>query len=302
MSAQSAELQAAYQHCRSVARSRAKNFYYAFLALPKEKRDAICAVYAFMRTADDIADEPGVPELERSSRMQAWIAGWKRAEAGNATSDPVFAALRDSQHKFSIPPLWLEQLVEGTALDLPGSTQAYETADDLYKYCYLVASVVGLVCIRIFGYEDVRAEKLAEETGVAFQLTNILRDVAEDAAMGRVYLPESELRAAGLSSARVLQGEPGDVGAIQRVMAVLAARAEALYEAADRLAPLIHADSRPALRVLVRIYRRLLRRIEASGFNVFSEKISVPVYEKIAVLAWGICAVVRNRIYVGKVG
>jgi phytoene synthase len=298
---QSLELRAAYLHCRSVARARARNFYYAFLALPREKRDAICAVYAFMRTADDIADDDQRPMAERRDAMQQWMAGWKRAEAGEDTSDPAFLALRDSQRKFDIPAKWLEQLVEGTTLDISGEAPTYETAEDLYKYCYLVASVVGLVCIRIFGYEDARAEKLAEETGIAFQLTNILRDVAEDAAMGRVYLPVAELRRAGLSAETVLRRQAGDDAAVKRVLESLSAQAEVFYESAEQLAPLIHADARPALRVLVRIYHRLLRRIQARGYDVFSEKIAVPLHEKAAILAVGVGSIIRQRVFASGV-
>jgi phytoene synthase len=297
MSHRTPELAAAYRHCRSVAKARAKNFYFAFLALPRAKRDAICAVYAFMRTADDISDAPGHSANERAATMQNWLAFWKRAEAGATTSEPVFLALRDTQHEFDIPSQWLDQLVEGTTLDLSTDNATYKTFDDLYRYCYLVASVVGLVCIRIFGYDDTRAEKLAEETGVAFQITNILRDVAEDAAMGRVYLPEAELLSAGLSVERILRQQPEDAAALKQVLASLAARAEALYRSAEQLAPLIHADSRPALRVLVRIYHRLLRRIEASGFDVLSEKIKVPLHEKLAILVLGLGSTLRQKVF-----
>lgn len=298
MKDQTPQLLAAYQHCRSVARSRARNFYYAFLALPREKRDAICAVYTFMRKADDIADDSQSPVADRRDAMQRWLADWKRAEAGGDTSDPAFLALRDSQRKFNIPAKWLEQLVEGTMLDLSGAPQCYETAPDLYKYCYLVASVVGLVCIRIFGYDDVRAEKLAEETGIAFQLTNILRDVAEDAAMGRVYLPQSELRRAGLN-AESLELKAGERPALKRVLESVASQAEGFYASADKLIPLIHADSRPALRVLVRIYHRLLQRIRAKSYDVFSERITVPFHEKVAILAVGLGGILRRKIAAG---
>jgi 15-cis-phytoene synthase len=297
MSGKTTELNAAYRHCRSVAKARAKNFYFAFLALPRAKRDAICAVYAFMRTADDIADAPGYSASERTATMQEWLSAWKNVEAGATTSDPVFLALRDSQHEFGISSQWLDQLVEGTTLDLSADNATYQTFEDLYRYCYLVASVVGLVCIRIFGYNDRRAEKLAEQTGVAFQLTNILRDVAEDASMGRVYLPELELREAGLSGERLMRGQPEDTAALKRVLASLAARAETFYESAEQLVPLIHADSRPALRVLVRIYHRLLRRIEASDFNVFAEKVKVPLHEKLAILALGLGSTLRQKVF-----
>jgi len=185
----------AYAACRTIARREAKNFYYAFRVLPQHKSDAMCAVYAFMRRADDIADDESLPIEQRRQAMSAWVESWRTARRSGVSDDPVFLALNDTQKRFAIPDALLEELVQGTTMDLepqPVSVEAvqtFSTFDDLYRYCYLVASVVGLVCIRIFGYRDLRAEKLAEETGIAFQLTNISRDVVEDAANGRIYLP-----------------------------------------------------------------------------------------------------------------
>ncbi len=193
---------AAYAHCRAVAKREAKNFYWAFRVLPQHKSDAMCAVYAFMRKADDLSDDESLSLGERRAAMAAWTAAWRASRGQGDANDPVFLALNDTQERFAIPDELLEQLVAGTTMDLQpqpegvtvvreavstaeGSTmreyQVYEHFDALYRYCYLVASVVGLVCIRIFGYSDPRAELLAEHTGVAFQLTNILRDVREDA-------------------------------------------------------------------------------------------------------------------------
>jgi phytoene synthase len=143
-----AEVQAAYAACRAIARKKAKNFYYAFVALPASKRDAICAVYAFMRQADDISDDESLPVADRRIALDAWIGGWHNAQAGAATSDLVFIALLDAQRRFSISSQLLDQLVQGTATDLEPKVAAYATFADLYRYCYLVASVVGLVCIR----------------------------------------------------------------------------------------------------------------------------------------------------------
>jgi phytoene synthase len=303
-----ARLREAYQHCRQIARQRARNFYYAFVALPPAKRDAICAVYAFMRRADDIADgdapdarspaQIDQPVAQRRIAMQQWLAAWKLAEAGHDTDDITFLALRDAQQRFQIPGQWLDQLVQGTTLDLDEMPTAFATFDDLYRYCYLVASVVGLVCIRIFGYDDPRAEQLAEETGIAFQLTNILRDVAEDAAMGRVYLPDSDLKQHGLTRGYVLRhAKDGATPQTAALLQQMAARAEHYYASADELLPLIHRDSRPALRVLVRIYHRLLQRIKSSGYDVFSEKISVPPVTKLAILAQGLLQVAAQRVF-----
>ena len=188
MSEHPLQLRAAYGVCRHIARSAAKNFYYGFLALPARKRNALSAVYAFMRHADDISDDPSIPVEQRREKLTEWLNALRRVVEGERTDDPVLMALADTQKTFNIPLDLLEKLVQGTAMDLPkaegsgksGPAVHYETFDQLYDYCYHVASVVGLVCIRIFGYRDPRAEKLAEETGVAFQLTNIIRDVKED--------------------------------------------------------------------------------------------------------------------------
>jgi phytoene synthase len=288
-------LKDAYGQCREIARKRARNFYYAFVALPAVKRDAICAVYAFMREADDISDDPRQSLDERRKRMGDWFSGWKLVEAGNDTTEPVFLALRDTQKRFAIPGDWLDQLVQGTTLDLDEANFVYQDFEGLYRYCYLVASIVGLVCIRIFGYEASQAEHLAEETGIAFQLTNILRDVAEDAAMGRVYLPEAELSAHGITRQQVL-ASPGGTPGLKQLLKELADRAERYYGSADLLLPLVHADSRPALWVLVTIYRRLLLRIKSNSYDVFSEKIRVPSYEKLTILALGLTKVLWQKV------
>jgi phytoene synthase len=181
----------AYAVCREIAKREAKNFYYAFRVLPKHKSEGMCAIYAFMRRADDIADDETLPIEQRRITMAQWTEAWRASRSGAPTDDPVFLALNDTQRRFEIPDQLLEELVQGTTMDLDpppvdaNGVQTFATFQDLYRYCYLVASVVGLVCIKVFGYSDPRAEKLAEETGVAFQLTNILRDVKEDAERGR---------------------------------------------------------------------------------------------------------------------
>jgi phytoene synthase len=317
-----AELETAYAACREIARKQAKNFYYAFVALPPAKRNAICAVYAFMRQADDISDDESVAVSERRVALDKWLGRWHDRLSGDpgtdSPTDLVFTALIDTQQRFAIPPDLLDQLVEGTATDLasppvapegPNSgspigesntelSTTYASFDDLYRYCYLVASVVGLVCIRIFGYRDPQAEKLAEETGVAFQLTNILRDVQEDAGRGRLYLPLEDLERCGvapqgfshLSSGRELQ--PGHFC----VLRAQGDRAVRYYQSAGCLLPLISPDSRPALWVLVSIYHRLLQRIQRRNYDVFSSRVQVPTFEKLAILGWGTLKVLQNRL------
>jgi phytoene synthase len=292
-----------YLECRTIARREAKNFYYSFRVLPQHKSDAMCAMYAFMRRADDIADDETMSVPERRIVMADWVATWRSVQAGGASNDAVFLAVRDTQSRFGISDELLDQLVQGTTMDLaaepvPGEVQTYATFDELYHYCYLVASVVGLVCIRIFGYRDVRAEKLAEETGIAFQLTNILRDVKEDAERGRVYLPLDMLTSFGTSVERIQQlSNGGKLHTSERtLLAELGARAEKYYESADQLLPLIDRDSRAALWVLVTIYHDLLKRIAITEGDVFAQRISVPTGKKLAILAQGMGMAVWNRV------
>jgi phytoene synthase len=293
----------AYAACEKIARREAKNFYYAFRALPRPKRAAVCAVYAFMRHADDLADDEQVPREERLTQSQRWLEEWHRAAAGDSTGNPVFIALRDTQQRFGISTELLDQLVQGTMLDLTEPTSnaeitTYPTFDDLYRYCYFVASVVGLVCIRIFGYTDPQAEGLAEQTGVAFQLTNILRDVREDAERGRVYLPLEDLKQFHLTPEQFTARRANQPVTLDErgLMAMEAGRAREYYRAADNLLPLIAPDSRAALWVLVAIYRRLLQRIENAHYEVFVGRVSVPTWEKLWILARGLWMAFRLRL------
>ena len=294
----------AYVACRAIAKREAKNFYYAFLALPKHKSDAMCAVYAFMRKADDLADDETMFIMERRAAMAAWLDAWRVARKSGVTNDPVFIALNDTQKRFAIPDELLEQLVQGTTMDLypqgdTAAVQTYATFDDLYRYCYLVASVVGLVCIRIFGYNDARAEKLAEETGVAFQLTNILRDVKEDALRGRIYVPREMMIRFNVSVERIqaLAGGARIERNEQAMLVSLSERAWEYYGAAKKLAPMIDKDSRAAFEVLVEIYSGLLKRIDKRAGNVFSVRASVPKTVKIGIMLRGLVRSFWNRVF-----
>ena len=283
-----------YAICRAIAKKEAKNFYYAFVALTASRRDAICAIYAFMRQADDLADDESISREERLRQLDLWLADWRSVCHGGGSSNPVFLAVRDAVERFHIPLNLLDELVAGVAMDLKhdgsGVPDTYATFAELYRYCYLVASVVGLVCIRIFGYTDPRAEKLAEETGIAFQLTNILRDVQEDAGRNRVYLPLDELAAHGVSLDALLNRSPATKPTAHEraLLASIAGRAEDYYQSAAKLLPLIDRESRPALRVLISIYRGLLKRIEREDYDVFTQRVSVPTTQKLGILAVGL--------------
>jgi 15-cis-phytoene synthase len=320
--ARSPELAAAYKTCRAIAKREAKNFYYSFRVLPQHKSDAMCAVYAFMRKADDLADDESQSIESRREAMALWVEAWRQSRT-IGSGDPIFIALNDTQKRFNISDDLLEQLVAGTSLDLEAmpdgvcllelsgadgkhhSVQVYETFAALHHYCYLVASVVGLVCIRIFGYTDSRADQLAIDTGVAFQLTNILRDIKEDVDRGRVYLSADLLRNNGVTPERILAistGSRAPGGDVLRpnelaLLRDLELHAQTLYRSADELIPLLAADARPAMRVLVRIYHGLLDRIAADPAAVFRERVSVPTAQKLSILAVGILESFSARLF-----
>lgn len=286
------QLAAAYGVCRHITRSAARNFYYAFLVLPRDRRNALSAVYAFMRHCDDLSDAPGLSPQERREKLEGWRQALHRVLAGEPTDDPVLLAVADAQKRFKVPLEWFDQLVAGTAMDLDGSGAAcrYATFADLERYCYHVASVVGLISIRIFGYRDPAAEPLAERCGLAFQLTNIIRDVREDAAMGRVYLPEEDLARFGRSATELMPAglkNGFEAGGFRPVLEFEAQRAREFYRAADELIPLVEEECRPALWVLVEIYRRLLEKIANRQFDVFGPKIQLTVSEKLGIVAKG---------------
>jgi phytoene synthase len=289
------QLAVAYSVCRGITRTAAKNFYYAFLVLPKPKRQALCAVYAFMRRCDDLADDPALSLQERRQKLGDWLNALHRAQAGHASDDPVLLALTDAQRRYKIPDELLDQLAFGTAMDVPeeaapperpGLVVHYRTFQDLYLYCYRVASVVGLVCIRVFGYRDPAAEPLAERLGLAFQLTNIIRDVKEDASMGRVYLPEEDLAKFGIDPADLASAT--DPARFRELLAMEESRAREYYIAGDELMKFIDEDSQPALWVLVSIYRSLLDKIASRQYDVFSGKVSLSVPQKFRILGKGL--------------
>jgi phytoene synthase len=280
------DLAHSYRYCHSVSRRQAKNFYYSFLVLPPEKRNALCAIYAFMRYCDDIADSPGAPSTKRGY-LDAWGRALSDAMRGDCGDSPILPAFRDTVERFAIPARLFEELIEGAAMDL--EDRRYQTFEELRQYCYRVASVVGLVCIRIFGYEGQGeaggrvAEEHAEQLGIAFQLTNILRDIPEDAAMGRIYLPLDDLAAFGYPEADLLAGVVDD--RFLRLVQFEARRAREYYEKARPLLPLLHPSSRPCLAAMYGIYGGILDRIERQGYNVFAGRARLSPWRKLGVAA-----------------
>lgn len=288
------QLHMAYSVCRGITRERAKNFYYGFLVLPKIKRQALCAVYAFMRRCDDIADDPSLSARDRRQKLDTWVDAFHSAQSGLPTDDPILLALTDAQRRFHIPLGLLDGLAFGTAMDVEaegaqpdasGLTIHYRSYQDLERYCYQVASVVGLVCIRIFGYTDPAAEPLAERLGLAFQLTNIIRDVKEDASLGRIYLPQDDLDQFGMSAPELATNPPSD--RLRPLLEFEAQRAFENYRAADELIPLIAEDSQPALWTLATIYRSLLEKIVRLNYDVITRRVALTTREKLTILGKG---------------
>jgi 15-cis-phytoene synthase len=261
-----------YAYCRKIARTRARNFYYSFILLSRDQMNAMCAMYAFMRFCDDLSDEHGA--------SLAGIARWRQqldaALGGQYSEHPLWPAFIDSVQRYNIPHQYFYDMISGVSSDL--EPRSIQTFDELYQYCYLVASVVGLTTIHIFGFDSPEALPLAEKCGIAFQITNILRDIREDAERGRVYVPTEDLRHFNTD----LRTKDEN---FVRLMRFEAGRAREYYEASRSLIDMIHKRSRPSLWALIQIYRRLLERIERSNFDVLSRRISLPVWEKLSIVA-----------------
>ena len=283
------ELMESYRSAEAIARSRS-NFYYSFIVLPAEKRLAFCAVYAFMRHGDDISDEEG-GSGDRRERLRRWRRELDTAASGRDAASPILPAFRDTLQKFSIPAQYFHWILDGTEMDLEISR--YESFEELYRYCFRVASAVGLVCLRIFGSSGERAEKLAERCGIAFQLTNILRDVREDAQRGRIYLPLEDLRRFRYAPEELAAGVLDD--RFRALMRYQTERAREYYRQARELIPLVEASSRPALWAMIEIYERILERIAERRFGVFGDRIRLSAREKGAVALKAIAMRAANR-------
>ena len=273
------ELIASYRSAETVARSRS-NFYYSFLVLPEAKRRAFCAVYAFMRYCDDISDGDAGLESKRQM-LRDWRARLDGAYSGVPGGNPILPAFCDTVRTYSIPAEYFHWILDGAEMDL--DTLRYETFEDLYKYCFHVASAVGLVCLQLFGFVEERAKKYAEQCGIAFQLTNILRDVKEDAGFGRVYLPAEDLRKFDYAAEELQRGVLDE--RFRSLMRFETERARGYYRAARSLLPLVEKASRPALWAMIEIYESLLNRIVRRRFDVFNRRIRLTGPEKLVIAA-----------------
>jgi len=266
------DVERSYRYCRAVARSRAKNFYYSFLLLSRQQRLAMCAIYAFMRYCDDLSDEPGA----NRAAIERWRGELENALEGRFSAHPVWPAFHHTVSRFGIPHQYFRDMIDGVAGDL--EPRRFADFGQLYRYCYQVASVVGLAIIHIFGFDTRSALPLAERCGVAFQLTNILRDIREDAGNGRVYLPAEDLERFGVSESELRAGNRSD--RLLRLLEFEAARARAYYDEAMPLLDLVHPRSRPSLWALITIYSRLLERIRQKNYDVFSSRVRLSALEK----------------------
>ena len=292
-----AEIAASYSHCHQIARQAHSNFYPAFFLLPKAKRDGIVALYAFMRLIDDVSDE-GADVAAKQRGLARWraaldeaVTGQSQAFDGNAVRSlqsgdlfgerEVLPALVDTMERFRMPARYLHDLISGAEMDL--TIQEYPTFERLKEYCYRVAGTVGLTCTHIFGFSDPKALDLAEKLGLAFQLTNIIRDVREDFSNGRVYLPEEDLARYGVAKEDLGQGE-ATLG-VRELLRFEADRAWKLYEEGSQLLELIEEDSRGTLWLLVHTYSALLARIESVDFAVFGERVRLSKAEKLKLMA-----------------
>ena len=277
-------LEQSHAYCERVSREHAKNFYYSFLLLPRPKRRAMCAIYVFMRECDDRSDGPDAA-LEK---VVQWRAELDAALAGDVPDHPVWPAFADTARRYKIPARYFHEMIDGVASDF--ETKTIATFGELYRYCYLVASIVGLTIIHIFGFEDPKALELAEKCGVAFQLTNILRDVREDAASGRVYLPSEDLARFGVHLEELNQSRL--TPSLRDLLQFEAMRARNFYDESRPLLGMVNRDSRTALWALMEIYRRLLDRIQVEGYPVLERRVTLPAREKIGIVlrAWlGFC-------------
>jgi phytoene synthase len=272
-------LDASYQHCRQLTQKTAKNFYYSFIVMPAAKKQAMCAIYAFMRRSDDIADDAASPAIALDG-LRRWRQEVQKAFNNEPVTDPILPALVDTVRRYRIPEKCFFELLDGTEMDQ--SITRYETFDALYRYCYRVASCVGLVVLPVFGYKDEKALLPAEACGIAFQLTNILRDVKEDAGRGRIYLPGEDLRRFGVTEDDIMNSRltPGFV----ELMKFESARARDYYRQAEPLLGMISADSRGTLAVMMGIYGGILDKIEQNHYNVFDRRLGLSTMEKLWVV------------------
>ena len=278
------ELTVSYEFAADTVTRSHSNFSKTFLLLSKDQRRAFCAVYSFMRFCDDAADGEG-SVADKREELFRWRAILDEKESSEDTRIAlILPAFRDTMQKFSIPVRYFHWIIDGTEMDLV--SDRCETFDELYRYCFHVASAVGLVCLRIFGLQDEEkkehAEKLAEECGIAFQLTNILRDIREDAERGRIYLPAEDLQRFNYTEDDLRNCIVNDN--FHHLMRFEAERARSYYDRANDLIPLVKPASQASLWTMMEIYGRILEHIVENNYDVFGKRIRLSSSEKLTIM------------------
>ncbi|MBM3959640.1 MAG: presqualene diphosphate synthase HpnD [SAR202 cluster bacterium] len=274
-----AALAVAYERCRAITRAGARNFYYAFLTLPRARRRAIYAAYAFCRLCDDIADEPG-QQGDRGRRLDRVRARLSAAFEGKPEGE-VFVALADAAARYRIPQRYFADVITGVEMDL--SPARYSTFEELKNYCYHVAGAVGLICIQVCEYSDQKATEYAVDLGIAMQLTNILRDVEQDAHAGRIYLPAEDMARFGYTEQDLEAGVVDE--RLRALVKFEVERARGYFASGQNLLPLLDRRSRACPRVMFDIYQGLLSRIERRNYDVFGKRISLSKPAKLSIVA-----------------
>ena len=280
------KLKASYRHCWKLAKRTGKNFYYSFVTLPREKHMAMCAIYAWMRLLDDCVDDASGPQ-EAGQALEQWEKKTRElladpAEAGD--SGTLWPAFVDTVQRYNIPDGYFFEIIRGVRMDL--TINSYQSFDELYEYCYCVASVVGLACLHVMGFTHAQAKKHGEWLGIAFQLTNILRDIKEDAGRGRIYLPADELQAFKINPNDILELRWSRE--LHDLVECYSYRAETYYLKAQPLFDMVLPDARPTLEIMSEIYGGILRRLREIHYDVFNHRAALTRRAKLM-------AVIRRR-------
>ena len=270
-----------HDYCRRLTKLARSSFPIAFRLLPEDKRRAMISLYAFMRVTDDLADEPNDP-AGKEQELNNWRQQLDDALQQKRYTHPLHAALVETIHRYNISPDYLHQVIEGVQADLHPVT--FANFNQLYHYCYRVASVVGLACLPIWGTHG-DAKPYAEAAGIAFQLTNILRDLGEDHAQGRVYLPRDELQQFNIDPDH--WQEPQSRDAFIELMQFQVARAWDFYKKSEPLRDCLSRDGRRVFAVMEGVYRQLLKQIERRNYDVFTQRVRVSQWRKLRILARG---------------
>jgi 15-cis-phytoene synthase len=269
-------LEDSFRYCRRLARRTGRNFYFSFLTLPRPLLRDMCALYAFMRVTDDLGDDMSRTTDQRREALQGWRRDLESALGGAEVAHPALPAMVDVQRRHQIPVDHLEAVITGVEMDL--DPQGFDTFEDLEYYCDHVAGAVGLCCIHIWGFRDPAAGDRALDCGRAFQLTNILRDLGEDAQMGRIYLPREDLERFRYTPEDLRAGVRDE--RFRDLMMFEVIRAREYYRRSLPLHQQLEAPGRPILSAMLQIYGGLLQEIERRDYDVFSTRVNLSLPRK----------------------